>query len=511
MNPMTPTSRRSHVLRGLALGALALLLAIPGRADAEAFPSRFGASGYFRLSARPDLQAGGSRLGYWNLYGRLLNEGSYGELNLKLDLLQATPGTNEPWAAVYTRIAGSSFANSDPSQGRLGDFRASQMFVRAGNILLEDVTWQLGTIEYFYNDLHLYDARPGSLFFETLGLFANYQKDRLELLVGVGDSGFNLRGSRYTPVLTGGTALRYRLIPGHLEVGLGAQVNFEPTVEGNRFSPHQTPGFTYESWIRGEAVSDFYRANPTVPLDLFPSPEATSNVSYKGVAYVGFGGVGPILWNNLLFNFARLHPQSVTQESFNGRTYDLYVARFTDERFEINAGNEMSLRLIPDRLDAAWSMLYGLHWNADNQVKAGEDNRMFYSTVLRLQAYVTPVVHVLAETSLAQERSLNGNLFREHHDSVFTSTNGAQDARGLEFGDSDVRNTWQGKAGLVFQPKGPGIYSRPSLRLLYGLQYSSQQAAFGNGYVEDLDQYNVFIPTEAHWHSVISIEAEAWF
>jgi hypothetical protein len=128
-----------------------------------------------------------------------------------------------------------------------------------------------------------------------------------------------------------------------------------------------------------------------------------------------------------------------------------------------------------------------------------------------LQLYATRTLHLLAESSVAREHSEQGNLYREHFDSVFKNNGGIPDDRGFEYGDSDTRDTWQMKAGVVLNPSGPGIFTRPSLRLLYGLQYSSQQAAYGNAFVDSLDQYNVFAGTESHWHSVVAIEAEAWF
>ena len=94
---------------------------------------------------------------------------------------------------------------------------------------------------------------------------------------------------------------------------------------------------------------------------------------------------------------------------------------------------------------------------------------------------------------------------------VFANTHGLADSRGFEIGDSDTRDTWQLKAGIVLNPNGRGIFIRPSLRLLYGLQYSSQNQAWGNAFSDSLDQYNIFSGTERHWHSVIAIEAEAWF
>ena len=91
------------------------------------------------------------------------------------------------------------------------------------------------------------------------------------------------------------------------------------------------------------------------------------------------------------------------------------------------------------------------------------------------------------------------------------NTNGQTNNRGLEFGDTDTRYTWQGKGGFVLNPLGIGIFTRPSLRILYGTQYSNQNNAFGNQFVETLDQYNVFGNVEQHWHHVLAMETEVWF
>ena len=71
--------------------------------------------GYFRVAARPDLQGGNGRLGYWNLYGRLMNEGSYGMLELRYDILEPQPQSFAEWASLHVRIEGGSIANADPS------------------------------------------------------------------------------------------------------------------------------------------------------------------------------------------------------------------------------------------------------------------------------------------------------------------------------------------------------------------------------------------------------------
>jgi hypothetical protein len=143
---------------------------------------------------------------------------------------------------------------------------------------------------------------------------------------------------------------------------------------------------------------------------------------------------------------------------------------------------------------------------------AGEDNRVFVSGVLRLQLYLTETLHVLGETSLAYEKSLNGNLWRGHYDSIFTSTKGRSDSEGLEYGDMDTRKTWQLKVGFVLNPTGLGVYTRPSIRILYGLQYSTMHDAFGNSFSQTLDQFNTFAEkSDRRWHSIVALEAEAWF
>jgi len=221
--------------------------------------------------------------------------------------------------------------------------------------------------------------------------------------------------------------------------------------------------------------------------------------------------MGPLIWNNLFANFLQKHPKSSVTETWEGEDYVFYVEDLTDERFEINVGNEMQLRLWPGRLDLTWSAYLGYHWDNDNSIMSNDENRQVMSTVARFQGYLTEKTHILLESSLAQEKSLNGNIYRSSADSVFQSTDGRNDARGLEFGDSDTRTTFQFKVGPVLQPLGMGIFTRPSFRLLYGGQYSTQNNAFGNGFVESLDDFNAFGTKESHWHHVVSAEVETWF
>ncbi|MHB8877624.1 MAG: hypothetical protein ACYC8T_28365 [Myxococcaceae bacterium] len=496
-------------MKGLARRIAVLALLAPALASADAFRDRFNAGGYFRIMTRPDFEGGSSKLGYWNVSGRLLNEGPWAALELGLDVLQAQPNTQDVWANVHAKLEGGSFRNTDAGNGSLSQFGLTQLYVKAGNVLLDRVTWQLGTLESYFGDLGLYDMRPASIFTDTVGVSARYGLDRVDVLVGLGDSGYSLRGAAYNTLLTVGGTVRFR-VSEHLELGGGGQYAYEPQVNGNRNAPYFTPEVRYEDFLRKEVVKTFLEENPGQE-DRFPNPSATQASSYKAVGYLGFGKLGPLRWSNLFVSYRKLHPDNSYVESHGGRDYTVYLAQLTDERTQLLVGNEMQFTVVPGRLDAAWAVLYGQDVNADNTLAPGDDNRTYLSTVLRLQLYLSQTVHLLAESSLAQEKSSNGRLYREHVDSVFKNTDGTPDSRGLDFGDSDTRNTFQMKGGVVLNPTGLGIYMRPSLRLMYGLQYSNQQAAYGNAFVDSLDQYNVFIGPERHWHSVVAVEAEGWF
>lgn len=493
---------------------LLLLLAVfAGTALAQAPDSRFSAGGYFRIMARPDFQGGNGRLGYWNINGRLMNEGPYAALEMKLDLLQAPPATTEIWASLHARLEGGSVTAADASNGSLVNFRLSQLYARAGNILAANVVWQLGTQQYFFGNLGLYDLRPAQLLEDTVGLSARYTQGAVEALVAFGDSGFAQRGLQYVPLLTAGGAVRVKL-GRFLEIGGGGQLAVEPFISGSQNSSYVTPGVRYEDFARKEVLRRFQEDNPLVGIEQFPRPQAAgqASVSWRAVGYLGFGNFGPIRWNNFFVRYQRLHPQNFYTDSWEGRSVRVYTADLTRDRYALQMGNEMELVLIPERLDAVWAVLYGQDRDYANSLVASEANRTYMSTVLRLQLYFTRTVHWLFENALSQERSLNGNLFRSKFDSIFQSSQGVSDTRGLEFGDSAVRNSWQFKTGIVLNPTGFGIYARPSIRLLYGFQLSNQHAAFSNAFVERLEQFDAFVPTGTiAWHHLVSLESEGWF
>ncbi|HVO29728.1 MAG TPA: carbohydrate porin, partial [bacterium] len=492
--------------RGAAAVLAALVLSLPALARAEAEQERFGAGGYFRLMTRPDFQGGDSRLGYWNLYGRLLNEGPWAALETRLNLIDH-PAHGEPWAALHAKIEGGSVAGADPRGGALSQFNLTQLYVEAGNVGLRDVTWRMGTLDTWFGDLALYDMKPTEVFYQTIGASARYRAHHVDAMIGFGDSGYAIRKLDYDTIFTAGGLARASF--DHFEIGAGGEYLYEPKVVGNRFAPMSTPGVSYDAFVRQEVAQDWMLAHPGQQLE-FPRPVPTSSTSWKGVGYLGFGHLGPLRWNNVFANVERRHPDNFYTETYQGQTFTIFTHDLTDQRYQINVGNEAYLSIIPDRLDAIWGVLYGYWWDGDNHLAPSDNARAFRSTVVRLQYYLSHTVHLLGESSAAREKSLNGNAYRNHYDSIFQNTNGLPDTRGLQFGDSDTRDTWQGKIGVVLNPLGAGIMTRPSLRILYGMQWSSQNAAFGNSFVQNLDQYNQFGGHEQHWHQVLGVEAEAW-
>lgn len=478
---------------------------------AAALAGNADVGGYFRIAARPDLQGGSGRLGYWNLYGRLMNEGPYGMVELRYDLLDREPDSQRPWSTVHVRLEGGSIANADPLNGSLTAYRVSQMYVRTGNVLLRDVTWQVGTQEFFFGDLGLYDFRPATLLFRTVGVSGRYDHGPLELLLAAGDNGFGQYGLAYSPIPTAAAAARLRIVPGHLELGGGAEGHYEPAVTGSRNAPYQTPGIGFEDWVRGEVGERFVAENGAEQAPYFPDPIPRDATSWAAVGNLGFGGAGPLVWNNFFVRYEAIHPQKTSEDTLLGQPLTLYVHDLTDQRTVLQLGDELQLRLIPKRLDAVLGGFWGDHRDRDDDLRPSDFDRTYGSQVTRLQVYVSPTAHVLLENAVAREWSRNGNTYREHADSLFANTEGRPDTRGLETGDSDTRFTWQGKGGFVLNPLGPGVFVRPSLRFLYGVQYSSQNNAFGNAFVENVDQENAFGNVERHLHHLVSIETETWF
>ncbi|MHB8416920.1 MAG: hypothetical protein ACYDCL_02520 [Myxococcales bacterium] len=508
----------------LLLGALATA----GVARADAPDDRFSIGGYFRLQALTDFQGGNGRLGVNQtgcgyggpcIYGRLLNEGPYAIVQSRLSLIGTDNNSSDPWAAVTMRIEGSSFLGTDAGKGSLSDYAITNFGVDAGNILLPNVTWRLGVLWYEPNDLDLYDMFIDDLFYGVAGVSAHYQIPWLDLLIGAGDAGWSLHPNAYDTVYTAGGW--FRVHPSkHFEFGGGGQFGYEPASPGNQNGPYQTLAaqpnanyapMTYLQYYRQDAAQSFFQ-NAAPGTQLLPNPSPRSSENWKAVGYLGFGKWGPFQWNSLYVHYLKNPPLTNYQESYGGQSYTIYVHDLTDQSYELMIGDEMLITLIPKRLDLALAGLYGSDRNYTDTMVAGYDNYDYVSGVARAELYLTQTVHLLFESSLAHEHSINGNLFRNHVDSLFQNDGtGVEDPLGLQYGDSPDRDTWQGKLGVVFSPKGLGIYTRPSLRLLYGIQYSTAQDAFQSGYVNNLNQYNEFVGPEQHWHSVFGADLEGWF
>lgn len=516
-----------HFMRSFLafLTVLAALVSVVLPSDAFAEDDRFSAGGYFRVAARPDFQGGKSQLGLWNISGRLLNETTWAALEMRLQLIKASPGTNEIWTSLHAKIEGGSAHAADLLNGALGNFALTQLYAKAGNVLIEDVTWQLGTLDYYFGDLGLYDMKFAEIFYDTVGLSATWNSKVADVLVGIGDSGYLKKSDGYNTVLTFGAAARIRPTDG-FEFGIGAELFYEPSVKGSENGPHQTKfskdsGISYENYARRNVLETFaanYGSNLTEMETNYPHPSETDAFSFKVVGYLGFGKLGPLKWNNLFLNFLREHPQNYYYETYQNVTKRIYVKDWTDERYQFNLGDEMNWEIVKNRFDLTIAAIVGYHFDKDDDVSSSERNRLIGSVVARGQVYITPTVHFLAETSYAQENSLNGNLWRKSPRSIRNSTDGYASSLGLEYGDLDKRKTWQGKVGFVLNPGGTGIFARPSLRLLYGVQYSNAHDAFPNSNTDSVDLTNEFFGqdtlknlSERHWHHVISIEAEAWF
>ena len=514
-----------HLRRLMAFLATFAIFAACFAQPAMADDDRFSAGGYFRIAARPDFQGGKSQLGLWNISGRLLNETQWAALEMRLQLIKASPGTNEVWTSLHAKVEGGSAHAADLLNGSLGNFALTQLYVKAGNVLIQDVTWQVGTLDYYFGDLGLYDMKLAEIFYDTIGVSATWSNKYADVRIRSGASGYRKKHHGYNTILTFGAATRIRPSD-HVEFGLGAEFFYEPSVKGSENGPHQTKfdnnaNVSYKNFILQDVVETFARqfgSQTSLVADEFPHPSEADAFSFKIVGYLGFGKLGPLKWNNLFLNFLRQHPESYTDETYNGTDYRIYIKEWTDERYQFNIGDEMNWEIVKNRFDLTLGALFGYHFDLDDDVSASERNRLIASVLARGQVYITPTVHILAETSYAHEHSLNGNLWRKSPRSIRQSSGGASDPLGLEYGDIDTRQTWQGKCGFVLNPGGTGIFARPSLRLLYGVQYSNAHDAFPNSNTESVDLTNEFFGQdtlsqlkERHWHHVISIEAEAWF
>jgi hypothetical protein len=480
-------------------------LLLPGSpVQAYADHAATGMGGYVRLLARPDLGGGNGRLGFWNLYGRLLNEGPWVSLDPRMTLLKKSDGA---WSDLHLKLEGPGPLGASGG-GSLAKMALTQAYLRAGERRGGDWTLRLGSLDTWFGDLGLYDMRPASLFQGSVGAALEGKQGKWSYLLALGDAGFAMLADQYNAVISAGGAMHYR--SKRLVVGLGGEYRFEPEVPGKANAPHATPGMKLEDLLRGEVVERFLEGRPGQE-DFFPKPEARSNNSFALVGELGFGGFKALRWWQSFARFERLHPERSRIENFAGRDFTLYLADLTNERWRATFGSEAQLVLLPKKLDLWWGFLGIWAWDDDNALAPSDHNMQMFSSVLRAQYYLSNRWHLLGEGSLASETSTNGRRWRASARSIEAGTGGMSDSRGLEFGDLETRITKQIKGGLLFSPKGKGLFARPLIRLLYGLQHSNENNAFGNAFETRESNENTFSPVQRHLHHLIALEAEAWF
>lgn len=414
--------------------------------------------GYFRLMARPDLVGGDGRLGTSAFYGRLLNEGPWSLLDVRQPLVVG--GEGAPWGDLRFRIEGGGVAGGEPLNGALLGFRLSQLHIHAGGLGAADVEWRVGTLETTFGDLWLYDARPTQLLVDVLGASAAWTHGATELVIGAGDAGFSLRGPRYHTVASGGAAARID-VGEHGNLGLGAQVWFEPG-SADPDALRDTPGLDAAAWYGDLAA--WARAHPDARAG-----QPVAGYAWKVAAHLGVEDLGALRAARLQVVGQRRLPDAPAAAAVDGEEVLLGAASATDARYELLVGAEAELAF--GAAEVAWAALLDHRADLDDRTGRGPGGRSGISTVIRGQFPLARAVGLLVESSVARE----------------TAPGAA------------TKRTWQGKAGLVLVPAGPGLASRPALRLLYGAQHATVPDSWPG------------TPTGSRWHQLVSAEAEAWF
>ncbi len=494
-------------------------------------------SGYFRMMARDDFGAGSSTLGYQPAQGRLMNETPWLMLGVTTHLMQSE-NKRDIRSDLFFRVEGGSFRNSDSGFGSLANYRFTLLYLTVENAVFNHSHVQVGSIWYNMGYIGMYDAYVSQLFWETVGLRVGQKiPDKLEYFVAVGDSGYSMQQERlttntnfstvgYNTTPTLGALAKYTWTTSPVkdwfrwaesfQSGAGFQLMLERSPAGSPNAPYQTPGIPYIDVIRGEALQNWLLQNPGLQ-DYFPNAVNRSSPAWKASLWLGFNlkdRLGPVklMWNDMSFSFVRKRADRFVDETYNGITKRIYTNDFTDERYEFIFADEMQWQVWKDRLDINLGTIMIFSWDKDNVYKPSEANRNLMTFTVRPQFYITSILHALMEVSYTTEFSTLGNLYREHYDSIEASTAGSPDMRGLEYGDTNRRNSLQLKLGPVLNPNGRGIYNRPTIRLLFGMQLSNVHAAFPNNYSPALNSNNVFSYGEdRHEHYMVSLEVEHWW
>ena len=244
--------------------------------------------------------------------------------------------------------------------------------------------------------------RPAQIFFETVGVSARYQKPRYELLLGFGDSGYGLKGTNYNTIPN---SWGYRTCASNRWIGSGSWWSVSLGKRCGR-KPSRTilhPGLEYEDYIRQEFAQNFLLKIQPKRIN-FPMPELRDAQSFTAIGYLGFGGFGPIIWNNFYARYEQLHPLGPTTEFFpRGNLQHLSQPISPTNAQRLHLETSYSCVSFPTS-----STLHGLHSTATAKMVTTtywhqKADRTVMSTVLRGQVYMTDHLHLLVEGSAAQE------------------------------------------------------------------------------------------------------------
>lgn len=498
-------------------------------------PKPFFFNMYFRMSAQDDFGYNSPTLGWGPFYGRLMNETPWLMADFGYHVVRPeTPGGER--ATLFMRIEGGSFRGYNVGQGSLGNFNINHIWLETENVLLKTLVTQTGNLWYNMGYIGIFDNFTSQVFYDTIGFRAGQRTKWFEYFAGVGDSGWTTYrnrtydgwdGHQYATIPTVGGLVKLNLYEFQAlkgfsnrfmpkwQIGTTFQMMWERENETLRGAPYQTPNVQYADVMRGEAFKKFMLENPG-NADFFPWAQPARGNYWRYTAWTGFGGpeIGPfkVYWNDLSVRFEKKAPQIAVKETYDGETKDIYISQFTDERYEFSLYDEIQLRLLPNHFDLNMGFGFGKSWDNDNRIRPDDYNMTRYAFVIRPMWYITEHLHYLLELVYAREKSTIGNRYREHFNSIKSNTQGAPDTEGLEWGDTDTKYTYQIKTGFTINPAGRGIYSRPVIRLLYGVQHSNVQAAFGNSFEESLNRRNQFnLNRDIHWHHMARVEVEHWF
>lgn len=498
-------------------------------------PKPFFFNMYVRASAQDDFGYNSPTLGWSPFYGRLMNETPWLMADFGYHVVRPErPGGER--ATLFMRIEGGSYRGFNMGQGSLSNFAINQVWLETENVLFKSLVTQTGNLWYNMGYIGIFDNFTAQVFYDTVGFRAGQRTKLFEYFLGAGDSGWSLyrnraydgwEGHQYAVIPTVGGLVRVNLyeiealksfsnkfMP-RWQAGASFQMMWERTNETMRGAPYQTPNVAYADVMRGEAFKKFMLENPG-NSDFFPWARPQPANYWRYTAWTGFGGpeLGPIkvYWNDLSVRFEKKAPQIAVRETYNDESKDIYIAAFTDERYDFSLYDEIQLRLLPNHFDLNAGFGFGKSWDNDNRIRPDDHNSTRYSFVIRPMWYITDHLHYLVELVYAREKSSIGNRYREHFNSIKSNTQGIPDSQGLEWGDTDTKHTYQIKTGFTINPAGRGIYSRPVIRLLYGVQHSNVQAAFGNTFEESLSRRNQFnLNRDIHWHHMVRVEFEHWF